>query len=1527
MSVWQRELLIGALLINDVPHLALRALHAPGSPISPSLEIRTLLANDLVTDAFQVQRMKRNRNLLFEFFQGCHEQRKWHYLLNLSLNDKEEECLGEFLRSIESSLGEHIHFIYLLRRCKYLEAVTFIDDLHQKKRSGHLDLDTPNTILSTYRLTMAPSIRKFCDLYYAQRDDINVKLNSKANCPKPLSTQLSQNAFAVGGGVYHQSLIHTEQTSVTYWENQESKMCGIAPSNVPFLYGVRVNPSPNNSFDDRVCYPEPFVPTSKRRFNESFGSGVQGPAAKRQRTDTSNVINSTLLTSFKPSAAHHSQSLAKSSNDSIEMDDTADVVQMQTTLSTPVVQSQRTDKKASFALLDRIGTPLSILKSRSSYHTSSAASRRSVDSDDRSIRFTLPNDDDTVVASTPVAGEAFCFGIHSRPSIHSERSPSKLVLGEKNVATLTTSTKSATGDCKTIHTTSPGRKRLRSISPEELSMSNVTTCIDVSIEQPSIEPQSNQLYVSSEECSEREAMEDDDDKGSDSEDVAESINKSQYWLRSATAETLPQQNTDIDEPTPAEESIPPLPTRYDRTQDRTIDQYVSMTSQLLLPVPTKEQTQPVERIIPIEIEPRTEPASTSKPIYESTPLLRENRLKGRPSIGLNVFSTGTPKQRNIFTDSDLHESSYEKTLSDETFKPRNLFTSTITEASSHSTNTTAVADHPKTVASDEVIETVQIDDSDDSDSIACDAPETVETEAIVTENTTKAPTTSLASESVQFGESSHNFSFHRKNILTDSTIKDATHYNYSTWEQSTVFKPKNILTDSTYKEASVTNAEQSTLNAAEDTTKVVIEASAVAGGGSDGNPIDVIDITEPVVLHSLQNKDSNSPAFNDEHSNDIYDLSSEVDAATRDDDYDVDDYESESEDDDDDNDDVIDISSGTEDVADPPPLTAKSPKTDKVTLPPITTLGRVADLSRTTDAIDESIRSDTSFMTASENNSMRYTTLTTALERAVESIQPTEKEVTVGQPEIGDVIDEQMNDQPLPTSTSDYIGVMDVDQYEILHLDQNQVTITYELQEQLFATDENAPNYTVEYAADSVTVSEMNNAILPSESTIAEQLMEVEPEATLTEASAEVTSVTETADPLNDAVIDVQDTIATVTESRCEVTEEKSDEVTVVDNAVTPADDESVAANETEPTSSACDLNAAVISDTATQQEISESLADTLVTDQKAPDSLVDAHDEPMTEATSDDLNKAILGNESGSQVAETDPVTEATHIVTEDSTTATVGDSQQTGAVNEQNEEVNLDIDEMLETAVVPETQKDEKEEVQPENDEVSVAPSTSIAEGVPKRRLRSNSGAVDADTPPVLRPRRRSSSLLPTELSTADTPVTSTRTTRARSEAKTPSTPAGTTAKRGARAKSELKSSSDEQSSIPAIEPEPSIPKKVKRAASRDVNSPVADSSTTTRVLRSRAQSIAEDDDNVSIVSEVSVKSSVSKASRASRARSTRAKSLADGDSDIDDSPATTAAKKSRLAKQPNILPVINEDLSQDGAGETQAYGDARR
>lgn len=391
LAHWQQEILIETLLVQDVPHLALRALRAPGPPIAPLLEIRTLLANNLVAEAFQLQRSKADDSLMREFFKTCHSQHKWHYVLDLSLNSAEEETLGTFLRTTDSTLTSNLHFVYLLQRSKYIEAISYVDDLHHNRRRRKPDLDTPNTIVAAYKLTMTPATRTISDVYYSLRDNIDTKLNQKAINPYPLSTKLLQRKLDLVGGIYHRTVLSAEQTTSAYWFGQPNKRCNLTPNNVPFLrnpqYDVQeLAHKQHLHHNTGLSYASVYAGSNKRNLNESVLDAQErrdqekdeGPR-KRRRIEP-NEDNLPILSSKTTRT-------------------------IETTLSTPIVNStEKTPPKSTLPYT--AVTPQSILKIPGSPARSirmRSLSPISAETDDRLIRFNLPANQDDFRAATPVA--------------------------------------------------------------------------------------------------------------------------------------------------------------------------------------------------------------------------------------------------------------------------------------------------------------------------------------------------------------------------------------------------------------------------------------------------------------------------------------------------------------------------------------------------------------------------------------------------------------------------------------------------------------------------------------------------------------------------------------------------------------------------------------------------------------------------------------------------------------------------------------------------------------------------------------------------------------------------------------------------------------------------------------------------------------------------------------------------------------------------------------------------------------------
>lgn len=408
ISQWQQELLISSLIMQDMPHLALRALRAPGPKVSPHLEIKTLLANNQVTEAFELQRAKRDEELLLEFYKGCHEQRKWSLVLGLALTEKEGEILGKFLRTTDSFLNENLQCIYLLQRNRYIEALNYLENSQYKDRQQTNQQrnrnKSQNLIFSAFKLVMAPSEKEYCDNYQSIKgnvesvsDDVSVEAHA-LKTPKPLSTEMSKdflgNKLNVFGGIFHQAVVSSKEAT-SHWLHP-SISNDVGKGYVPFLTKAQIDFDyiENNNYCPVTCA-TPFIGTSKRRKDVSFDGDdepeFEQPVAKRKRTDTFSItgpvkqpigINKNLLTSFKqrkiltPVKSRVDANAAKDLDLSEDDGDNGCV----NLLSTPVVVSARNIDKGSPNRSERgrPQTPQSILKTRKTDAGSCSHSRRSV---------------------------------------------------------------------------------------------------------------------------------------------------------------------------------------------------------------------------------------------------------------------------------------------------------------------------------------------------------------------------------------------------------------------------------------------------------------------------------------------------------------------------------------------------------------------------------------------------------------------------------------------------------------------------------------------------------------------------------------------------------------------------------------------------------------------------------------------------------------------------------------------------------------------------------------------------------------------------------------------------------------------------------------------------------------------------------------------------------------------------------------------------------------------------------------------
>lgn len=698
-------------------------------------------------------------------------------------------------------------------------------------------------------------------------------------------------------------------------------------------------------------------------------------------------------------------------------------------------------------------------------------------------------------------------------------------------------------------------------------------------------------------------------------------------------------------------------------------------------------------------------------------------------------------------------------------------------------------------------------------------------------------------------------------------------------------------------------------------------------------------------------------------------MSSEVDAALRDEEYDVDDYETDSDDD------VIDISSGSEIDHVDQPIICKSRKSPTVnlSLPPCNTLGKKAfmdtdvnvfnvpvDVSATTTEIvkttpvDESKCSEISFLTVSESSVKHL-----ASAHTIDSpLQLDEKDVLVSE-------DVQMSDAPITvvdpvekdsnnaTELSEVINVDFNQQHAVaetdLFLSQNEVAATFVLQDNLLSSigDEMNPTDTP-YVDDTHTdfvIGDLNTAVMHSEN------VDVT-EETLTQSHSDVISPS-------------QDTVSTLTEVKCDVAEvvDQNMDVVTSEETLIKSGEVSVSVEQlpdgTDFTSTTVDLNAAVLQDNTLLQDSSQQTAVIEV--------LMDTYDQNiMVDSTSGNLNKAILLSQSCLSESHAAP-----EMTMETNPTTTLVEE-----FNQQTEDVVLDIDEILESAIVPDVNQNDNENVQLQD--VEQKPSTSAdalkkslseeqSTTTPKRRLRSNSLDVSGPDPvPGMLTRKRSGSFTPVRNSpvlrsakesiitaNAEPGTSSTqRTTRAKSELKNMSNDDSATAVRNTRAKSEAKSFSKGDKATPTRN---TRTKSEARTTSNDNGSTPVGNTT----AKSEIQTVTNVESNDAIQTKMTRANSRSKLNLPVAATSekesdktfpanvekivnvprTRSQSITEDNDDTasiasgnsvkstKSTTSTTSTTSKRTRKTAKALPVISEDLSEEAGEESQAYADTRR
>lgn len=397
-----------------------------------------------------MQRSKCNDDLLVEFYKGCHEHKKWNCVLGLSLTEREGAILCKFLQNDSSLLADNLQLLYLLQRNKYIEALTYLDDIKYKPRAAIMQRKLKNTqdaIISSYKLAMNKTQSSLCDQYMEIKSRLEVDVEQSGNTYKPLSSQLNpylmdSNANVVGS-VFHRAIVGAKRTGHGFSDPKRN--------HIPLLGNLRIEFGTDEIIENTlIVKPKPYVGIMKRRKEISYECDIEPdqkqPAAKRQRTDAfvnepptqyTSAMDSFIVSSQSQKAPRQSERMdcdESMERDNAQRNSMGELCETVNLLSTPVVKSSRSDKHR---MESRCQTPQSILKqrhtdigstiSRRSTSPSLHSTRRSVDFNAKSYLYTIPaaNEEyrlDSIQEAGNVVDDDDSSSVYSPSSIRGRRS-------------------------------------------------------------------------------------------------------------------------------------------------------------------------------------------------------------------------------------------------------------------------------------------------------------------------------------------------------------------------------------------------------------------------------------------------------------------------------------------------------------------------------------------------------------------------------------------------------------------------------------------------------------------------------------------------------------------------------------------------------------------------------------------------------------------------------------------------------------------------------------------------------------------------------------------------------------------------------------------------------------------------------------------------------------------------------------------------------------------------------------------------
>ncbi|XP_041447915.1 LOW QUALITY PROTEIN: protein ELYS homolog [Drosophila obscura] len=262
---WHVELLVEALLSKGAISDAMSVVHRPPGPLSSLTRLKVLMASKNIPEAFDYARRNDNdetgRPLLEYFFRQSIEMQQFKALAQLCLRESEEELVLRLLRECKTPVTDSVQLILLLQKSKYIEAVSFMDEVAAEREIAAGD--SSRDIIFAYRSTMNPVSQTLAGAYFRIRENLDVEPTEKVH-PEPLSSQLIRDKKkGLRGGVFQSSALSAHWATL-YSMDSTAKGQAIPCHQVPFLrsslYGLSqlprrrrtVRPVPHQAVEKRV---------------------------------------------------------------------------------------------------------------------------------------------------------------------------------------------------------------------------------------------------------------------------------------------------------------------------------------------------------------------------------------------------------------------------------------------------------------------------------------------------------------------------------------------------------------------------------------------------------------------------------------------------------------------------------------------------------------------------------------------------------------------------------------------------------------------------------------------------------------------------------------------------------------------------------------------------------------------------------------------------------------------------------------------------------------------------------------------------------------------------------------------------------------------------------------------------------------------------------------------------------------------------------------------------------------------------